>query len=805
MAENNKFELTPQQIRRVCDPGIFHFSDTSELPPLEVAIGQERAVRAIDFGIDIESPGYHIYALGPAGTGKTSMIRDFLEKKAAEEPVPDDWCYVYNFGDPAKPRALRLPAGQGKVFQTDARQLLDDLLADIPQAFESEDYQRQRAETETYFETQAKAILDELGAKAEVRGFAVVRLAETFAFAPVVDGKVLSPEQVAQLEQSTQDRMERDVAELTEEANDFMHRGRLIMKEARRKLRELDRQVVSLRTEHLFDELKHKYNPIEAVVEYLDAVQEDVLANFEDFQPQDQRKLNIEAALFAGQSDSFRRYRVNLLVDNSQTRGAPIIFEENPSFHNLLGRTEHEIRLGALMTDFSMIKPGALHRANGGYLMLEVRAILSKPFAWDALKQALRTKAIRMSMMGEEYQTVATQALEPDLIPLDVKVIITGDAQIFYLLSNLDEEFQELFKVKADFATQMEWTPDAVQEYAAFIGTICHKEKLNHFDPTGVARVIEESARMVSDQGKLATKFGDIVDLVRQASYWTEHNHHAHVTAADVQKAVDERIYRSNKPEELLRAMIEDGRLLIDTEGAVVGQVNGISVLSLGDYAFGKPSRITARTYVGSAGMVNIDRETELGGPIHNKGTMILVGYLGGRYAQELPLAFSASLTFEQLYEEVDGDSASAAELYALLSSLSGIPIRQDLAVTGSVNQRGQLQAIGGVNEKIEGFFNICRTKGLTGNQGVLIPRSNIQHLMLRLDVVQAVCDGKFHIYAVSTVDEGIALLTGCPAGELRKNGTYPQRTVNASVQKRLLDLSTKVKLFGHVEDVQDG
>jgi lon-related putative ATP-dependent protease len=800
----NKFELRADQLRRLCEPDIFHFSDTSELPVLEEAIGQERAVRAISFGIGIESPGYHMYALGPVGTGKKSMIRGFLEKKAAEQPVPDDWCYVNNFDDPARPRALRLPAGRGKTFQNDISQLVDDLQAEIPQVLDGEDYQRRRQEIETSFRTQAQELLDGLEAKARSKGFTVIHLPDMIAFAPIIGGKALSPEQVQQLDQETQEKMEAEVDQLREEAHDIIHQGRLIEKEARQKLRELDRQVVSLRTEHLFDELRNKYRSIEGILQYLDTFQNDVLDSIDDFHQPDQDQPNSEAAFLSAQADPFVDYRVNLIIDNSARQGAPVILEGNPNFHNLLGRIEHEMRLGALMTDFSMIKSGSIHRANGGYLMLEARDVLTKPFAWDALKAALRGKAIRVGMMGEEFQSVATRSLEPEPIPLDIKVIIIGDALLYYLLYNGDEEFHELFKVKADFATHMKWTPRAAQKYAEFIAMICSEERLKHFDPTGVARVVEESARMVSDQGKLATKFGDIVDLIRQASYWAEQNHHAHVTGVDVQKAVDERIYRSNNAEELLRGMIEDGTLLIDAEGAVVGQVNGISVLTLGDYAFGKPSRITARTYVGSAGMINIDRETELGGRIHNKGMMILVGYLGGMYAQDMPLALSASLTFEQLYEEVEGDSAASAELYALLSSLSGLPIRQDLAVTGSVNQRGQVQAIGGVNEKIEGFFDICRMKGLTGTQGVIIPQSNVQHLMLRADVIQAVRERKFHVYAISTVDQGIALLTGCLAGEMQPDGTFPAGTVNALVQERLTELTTKVKLFARPEETHD-
>jgi lon-related putative ATP-dependent protease len=506
-------------------------------------------------------------------------------------------------------------------------------------------------------------------------------------------------------------------------------------------------------------------------------------------------------AMLQEQQVTFDEYRVNLLVDNSATRGAPVVYEKNPTATNLLGRVEYVGRFGALVTNFRMIKNGALHKANGGYLLLDAFELLTKPLAWETLKRALKNEEVVIESLEKSLGFLTTRTLEPEPIPLDTKVIIVGDPLLYYLLYNLDQDFPELFKVKADFDFRTPWTEESGKLYAHFIGNICREEGLRHFSPEGVSRVIEYSARLAEHQKKLITVFGDVVDIIRQASFWAEQDALNLVSGAEVIKAIDEKIFRSNRIEKIIQEMIEEETILIDTRDMVVGQVNGISVLQLGDYSFGKPSRITARTFVGSKGILSIDRETELGGPIHNKGSLILAGYLGGRYAEDVPLAFSASITFEQLYEGVEGDSASSSELYALLSSLSGFPLRQDLAVTGSVNQRGEVQAIGGANEKIEGFFTVCKARGLTGTQGVVIPASNVKHLMLRDEIVEAVQEGTFHIYAVSTIDQGIALLTGKEVGEKMEDGMYPEGTVNRAVQQKIWELAAKVRLFSSSDD----
>ncbi|NPV08430.1 MAG: AAA family ATPase [Anaerolineae bacterium] len=798
------YAISAEQLRRVCDPSQFDFSSTAELAPSDEVIGQDRAVRAISFGIDIESPGYHMYALGPTGTGKTTLVRKFLSRKAQEQPVPDDWCYVNNFDDSDLPRAVRLPAGKGQQLRADMDRFVDELRVEIPRALESEQYQQEHERIDLEFARRRQELLRELQEEAEARRFRLLQTPQGLGFAPVLDGEVMTPDQFAALDEDTRQRIEEAQRELQEALHERLRRIPQLQKEARERLQELDRRTVGFAVSHLVDELKEKYREFEDVIRFLDEAQADIQENAEAFRQMEQleeaRQQIPFGRLLDVQENRFDRYRANLLVDNSGLTGAPVILESNPNYYNLVGRVEHQVQFGALITNFTMIRAGALHRANGGYLILNARDVLSKPFAWDALKRALQDKEIVIETMGEEMRVVSTRTLQPEPIPLDVKVILIGDPILYYMLYALDEDFQELFKVKADFATEMDWGPECPTQYARFIGTVCHEEGLRHFAPSGVARVVEQAARVVSDQNKLAVRFGDVVDLVRQANYWAGQNGNELIEAADVQRAIDEMIYRSNRIEERLRELIEDDVIMIDTEGSVVGQVNGISVVPMGDYAFGRPSRITARTAMGRAGVVNIDREIGLGGRIHNKGVMILAGYLQGKYAEEVPLTLSASITFEQMYEEVEGDSASSAELYSLLSSLSGFPITQELAVTGSVNQLGQVQAIGGVNEKIEGFYDVCRAKGLTGSQGVLVPRSNVQNLMLRQDLVKAVEEGRFHIYAVSTVDEGIEILTGKPAGERDAEGRYPEGTVNYAVQERLRQLAEREREFRRTE-----
>jgi predicted ATP-dependent protease len=661
-----------EQLRRHCDPKQFKFKSTADVAPLEDAIGQERAVRAIAFGIDIESPGYHIFALGPGGTGKTTMVMGYLKQKSASQPVPDDWCYVNSFDDNDTPLALRLKAGIGRQFRTDIHQLISDLELAISQAFETEEYQQAQERLLEEIKKESEQRFRVLDEHATEKGFKVVMMPHGIAFAPVRDGRVLSPQELETLDAEVTQELETKVEVLQDETHDILREIRQIESQIHEKQRQLEEQTARFATQHLFEALNKKYAENADIVSYLKRFQDDVLDNLDLFEDsKDKRKLQ-QMLETVDIEEAQKRYHVNLLVDNSETEGAPVVFEGNPHYHNLIGRIEHEVFQGALVTDFTIIKAGSLMRANGGYLVLEAHNLLTKPFAWEALKNALKNNEIRMGTMAEEHQVFLTRTLQPEPIPLSVRVVLIGDPQIYYLLYSLDEDFRELFKVKADFATEMAWDEPAPELYARFIAKICQPDSMLHFAPSGVAQLIEESARSVSDKGKLATRFGDVVDLIQQASYWAKCNGHKFVKAEDVRQACEERRCRNNRLEERLQEMIDEGTLLIDTKGSIAGQINGVSVLALGDYSFGKPSRITACTYVGSGGMVNIDRETELGGKIHNKGMLILSGYLGGKYAQEIPLVLSASITFEQVYEEVEGDSASSAELYALLSSLSG-------------------------------------------------------------------------------------------------------------------------------------
>ena len=692
-------KLSVEQLRHRFDPEKFDFKSTEELPAFEGIIGQERALRAISFGINIKSQGYHMYALGPVGTGKKTIIRKYLETHAETKPVPDDWLYVNNFNDSDTPKALRLPAGMGQKFRGHLDQLGEELKTEVPKAFESSEYQKERQDSKHLFNERSQELFAKLEEKVKKAGFRLLQGPDGIGIVAVVEGEALTAEKMEELDESTLQEIQKREKELEEEIHNTMRQAQELHKEAKQKMLEIDRKAVAFAIDHFLDELKETYREYEDIVAFLVEVRSFLLKHVNSFKqlkkmaeasPEQQQFL----AMLQEQQVTFDEYRANLIVDNSTTKGAPVVYEKNPTAANLLGRVEYAGRFGALVTNFRMIKNGALHKANGGYLVLDAFELLTKPLAWETLKRALKNGEVVIESLEKTLGFMTTRTLEPEPIPLDIKVIIVGNPLLYYLLYSLDQDFPELFKVKADFDFRTPWTEESGKLYAHFIGNICREEGLKHFSPDGVSSVIEYSARLAAHQKKLITVFGDVVDIIRQASFWAEQADKNLVTACEVKRAIEEKIFRSNRIEKIIQEMIEEETILIDTTGTVVGQVNGISVLPLGDYSFGKPSRITARTYVGSKGILNIDRETELGGPIHNKGSMILAGYLGGRYAEDIPLALSASITFEQLYEGVEGDSASSSELYALLSSLSGFPIRQDLAVTGSVNQRGGDQTL---------------------------------------------------------------------------------------------------------------
>ena len=788
-------ELSPEELSATCPLNLFDFQSTAELPPLTETIGQDRATDAIEFGIDISSEGYNIFALGPAGAGKTTIIHQFLKRKASSRPIPNDWCYTYSFDQPDRPRALPLPAGRGCIFRDDMRELIAKLQKDMVRAFESDHYQQRKKDVVREVEEQQSAAFAQLEEYLNERSFALIRTPAGLAIAPMVDSKPLSAEEYSTLDTETRKQFEAHRSDLENQMERIVRQVREQDKETKARIDRLDHELAQFVVGGHLQELREKYADCESVVRYLQDVEEDIVQNTSYFlapPEQPQSGPSPMAMPLPTEGTPLARYEVNLLVDHCRSQGAPVVVETNPTYHNLIGRIEHRGEFGALVTDFTMIKAGALHRANGGYLVVEAKRLLNNPLAWDALKRAMSNGVMRIEEMGEEQRPIASATLEPEPIPLDVKVILIGDPYLYYFLYDLDEDFRELFKVKADFESQMERNEKSIRNYALFIGERCRQEGLRHFDLTGVARVVEYGSRLVEDQDKLSTRFADIADIVQESAYWATRSDHKLVTANDVQRALDERTRRSNRVEENMLEATQRGFLFVDTTGRVIGQVNGLSILSVGDYEFGKPSRITATTFKGKAGLVHIDREVKMTGPIHDKGALILTGYIGGKYAQENALALSASIVFEQAYEGVEGDSASSTELYAFLSSLSEVPIKQGIAVTGSVDQHGEIQPVGGITRKIEGFFDVCKAKGLTGEQGVIIPAPNVKNLMLREDIVNAVGSGRFHIYPVRTVDEGISILTNCEAGELQENGTYPEGSINYLVGQKLEQLGEK-------------
>ena len=798
-------ELAADELWHACDPTRFDFETTESLPGDVVIIGQDRAVQAIDFGVGIASFGFNIYALGSTGTGRTTTLRTFLERIAVNQPVPSDWIYVYNLADPHRPNAISLPAGTAVDFGRDMQELVSDLLRDIPRVFESEDYEKQRESILRDMQEQRNQAFAQLEQRVNERGFTLLKTAMGLGVAPVLNGQVLTPEAYQQLDPNTQKEIEARQELLQGEMAEAMRGIRDLEKAIKHRLQDFDRGIADSAVRHQIEELKRKYGHLAEISEYLSAIQADIVDNVDAFKSQEEAAEGLAAAMQAGQREALlKRYAINVVVDNSAQQGAPVIFEANPTYSNLIGRIEHRAEFGALVTDFTMIKAGCLHRANGGYLVVEMRGLLTNPLAWDALKRSIKNRCIRTEEIGAQLQVVSTVTLEPEPIPLDVKVLLMGDSMTYYMLYEYDEDFRKLFKVKADFGARFDRTPGTCQQYAHFVAARCQEEGLAPFDQQAVARVLEYGSRLAEHQHKLSTRFGEIADLIREASFWARRRGSARATGEDVQKAIDEKIYRSNRVEERIQEEIDTGDIRVDVAGEVVGQVNGLSVLSMGDYSFGKPSRITARTYTGRAGVVSLDREAKLSGRIYDKGLLTLTGYLGGKYALQTPLSLSASISFEQLYDDIEGDSASSTELYALLSSLSGLPLKQGIAVTGSVDQQGNVQPIGGVNEKVEGFFLTCRHKGLTGEQGVLVPQQNVVNLMLRTDVRQAVAEGRFHLYPVRTVDEGIEILTGVPAGELGEDGLYPEGTVHARVMARLDEITENLKDKGKEEDESD-
>jgi lon-related putative ATP-dependent protease len=785
-------ELRPERLRRRLDPARLRFTSTADVPPLSGTVGQPRALEAITFGLSVATAGHNLFVAGEPGSGRTSTILDFLGAEARRRPVPEDWVYVHNFAEPDRPDAIRLPTGRGRALAADMDEFVRAARISITSAFEGESYTEREHELMADLARRREALAHGLRAFAAERDFALEITPVGVVTVPLIQGKPLTPERAASLDPIRRTEIERRKEEIEERTVGFAREMHLLAKDATERMRALEREVASFALEPLFHDLAERYAQVPDVLRYLDAVRADVLAHVSELRSEDEPG---EGGLRL-RSDRLARYSVNVLVDNGELEGAPVVVERSPQYRNLAGRVSYRPTLGAMVTDFREIKAGALHRANGGFLVLDVIDLLGHPFAWDVLKRALRTGQVTIESMTEEYTAVPTPALRPEPIPLTVKVILVGSRRLYRLLYELDEDFRELFRVKADFAPDMAWEPKSHRAYAAFVSRWVHENGLRHFDSSGVARLIEHGARLTQSQRKLSTRLIEIADVATEASYVAGENGHALVSAADVAAAQRRRRYRSNLAEERLHELIADGTLVIESTGARVGVVNGLSVHDLGDYAFGRPARVSARVSLGRGSVASIEREIELSGPIHSKGFLTLVGFLSATYAQSCPLALSATITFEQSYDEVEGDSASSTELFALLSALAEMPLRQDVAVTGSVDQHGRIQAVGGVNEKVEGFFAVCRARGLTGTQGVAIPAANVGNLMLGEEVVDAVRAGAFHVWAMRSVDDGLALLTGVSPGRRRRDGTFPPGTVHWLAARRLEEFAATAQAF---------
>jgi lon-related putative ATP-dependent protease len=804
---NKIFDEVPlEKLRWRCDPNSLAFETTANIEPCQEIIGQERGLEAIRVGVDINSIGYNIFVTGLAGTGRFTTIKCVLEEIDVKGKIPDDLCYVNNFKNPDMPHMLILPAGQGNAFRKEMDTLIETLKKKIPLMFENETYLNKKKEVVEKFRNKQAEMFREFEKKVNKEGFALVQIQmgpySRPGIFPLVDGNPVNIEQLETMVEEDKFSKE-DLEKIKGKQTGLINELETIFKETRKSEKEikdeltsLDYEVISPVIKDSISDIKEKFE-YEKVHRYLDEVQEDILTNLNRFREKEEPPASpIPGLAFPQPVDSFTEYQVNVYVDNSETKGAPIIVETTPNYRNLFGTIERVVeRSGVWKTDFSHIKAGSFLRANGGYLIFNALEALTEPGVWPALKRTLKNQVMEIQTYDPFY-FFATSALKPEPIECNTKIVMIGDSYLYHLLYNLDDDFKKIFKIKADFDSVMNKDVEKISQYASFIRKICDEDKLRPFDKAGIAAVVEYGVRITGRQKKLSTRFYLIADLLREANYWAMKDGSDVVNEKHVDKAIEKKVYRLNLVEEKIQEMIDDGTILIDSDGMIVGQVNGLSVYNLGDYMFGKPSRITTNTSMGKAGIINIEREAEMSGPTHNKGVYILAGYLRGRYAQDKPITMSASICFEQSYSGVDGDSASSTEIYALLSSLSGLPLRQDIAVTGSVNQKGEIQPIGGVNEKIEGFFDVCRAKGLTGKQGVMIPHLNIDDLMLRKDVVAAVKEGKFRIYPVKTIDQGIEILTGVEAGERLEDGRFKEGTVNDLVDKKLRELGTKIKEF---------
>lgn len=783
-------ELTPKDLKDICNPNLFKFETTKELVDTnDLIYGQERGIKALEFGTDIDIKGYNLYLEGPSGVGKTMYTKKFLEKKAEKGKVPNDWVYIYNFENPNEPIAVSFPAGQGKVFQSTMENFVKDVRKDIKKTFNNDDFEKEKQIIKQEFEEKREALLEKLNQKTMIQGFQVKSTENGVYMMPVLDGKTLAEDEFEELDESVKREFEERSSLVQEQIFQALAEIKVIEREADKKIDEWQSNIALMTINVHINSIKANYKRNKKVGAYLDNVKKDILKNINAFlapdadpkvppQPVQMQRPEIK--------EPWLNYRVNLFIDNSKLEGAPVIMDTNYSYYNIFGGLEYENQYGSLKTDYMMIKPGLLHQANGGYIILQAKDILANAVCYEALKKALKIKELTIENATEQRAGMLLVALKPEPIPLDIKVILIGNSNIYHTLLSMDDDFRKLFKVKVEFEEDAPKNTENIERLSKFVRSFCSQENLLDLDKEAMAKVVECASDIAGDKEKLSTQFSAIGEIVGEASCWAKKSKQKIITKDYIQKALDERVDRIKKYDTRYLQMIKEEALLIDTDGSAVGQINGLTVIKIGDYSFGKPARITASTYMGKNGIVDIEREVEMSGSSHSKGVLILTGYLGEQFAQEIPLSLTANLCFEQLYGGVDGDSASSTELYALLSSLSGIPISQSIAVTGSVNQKGFIQPIGGVNEKIEGFYQICKLRGFNGEQGVIIPKQNVRNLHLEDEIIEAVKKGKFHIYAISTIEEGIEILTGVPAGKKDKNGKFPLGTINYLAQEKL-------------------
>lgn len=775
--------LSPDLTRRQCDSTQFSFATTADLTPVNTIIGQPRGTRAIAFGVDMKSEGYNIYVTGARGTGRETAIQHYLQSYAQEQASPKDWVYVNNFQTPHKPHAISLPTGEGKQLQAQMAQLLQNMQQTLPPAFQSDAYRSAMRQLEKELAQTQEVLFQEIQMQASKHGLHLVQTPNGLMVTKVDEnGRSIPSSQLTPEQQQAQET-------LNHQLEATVLKAQTLEQEKHEQMNQLDRQVAEQAIARYFAPLTQTYAQHPQLTTYLANVRQDILSHIHEFMPREENQPEAD----------LRRYTVNVLVTSEPNTGKPVVVEHNPTYHNLVGRIEYEMRGGIVSTHFTNIKGGSLHRANGGYLIINAYELLEDFNAWEALRRILLAKEIYIQPLATmDGSQVLAKSLDPEPVPLDIKIILVGSTALYFSLYEMEDDFRTLFKVRADFSLEMDYDPEHIQDYAQFVATLCHEEELNHFNADAVAKIVEYGCYLADHQHKLSTQFGLVADLVREASYWASKAGREIVSVADVQTAVKERTYRVNRLEEQIRQQVIDETVFIQTDGKKVGQINGLSVFDYGDHAFGQASRVTVHTYMGSDGITHIERETDMSGPLHQKGLLSFTGYLGGKYGRRQPLSYKASITFEQNYGPIDGDSASSTELYALLSSLGELPIKQGIAVTGSVNQWGDIQPIGGVNQKVEGFYHLCASRGLTGEQGVLIPYANRHNLMLSEDVQTAVAQQQFHIWAVRTIDEGIELLTGLPAGIANEMGEFPENTVHGRVQQRLRKLAEDLNAFGN-------